>query len=98
MTLRIELLQAKGGQYQTVLMLWCVLTVTYSFNASLIVYFSFTCFLMYLYSCTCPKRFPNHVLFVLFNSNTTGSTCGAGTAYPSGVSGDFLGLLQGSSC
>jgi hypothetical protein len=34
----------------------------------------------------------------LFNSNTTGSTCGAGTAYPSGVSGDFLGLLQGSSC
>jgi len=54
MTLRIELLQAKGGQYQTVLMLWCVLTVTYSFNASLIVYFSFTYFIavfvfMYVY-------------------------------------------------
>jgi hypothetical protein len=33
----------------------------------------------------CPTRFLYPMMFVTFNSNTTGVTCGAGTAYPSGT-------------
>jgi hypothetical protein len=41
--------------------------------------------LCYLYLFTCPTRFLYQMMFVTFNSNTTGVTCGAGTAYPSGT-------------
>jgi hypothetical protein len=33
-----------------------------------------------IYVCWCPTRLPYHTMFVSFNSNTTGATCGAGTA------------------
>ena len=33
----------------------------------------------------CPTRFPYQIMFVSFNSNTTGVTSGAGTANPSGA-------------
>jgi len=31
----------------------------------------------------CPTRFPYQMMFVSFNINTTGVTCGEGTANPS---------------
>jgi len=33
----------------------------------------------------CPTRFPYQMMFVSFNYNTTGISCGAGTANPSGA-------------
>jgi len=33
----------------------------------------------------CPTRSPYQMMLVSFNSNTTGVTCGAGTAHPSGA-------------
>jgi len=35
-------------------------------------------FIYYIY--VCPTRFPYQMIFVSFNSNTTGVTCGAGAA------------------
>jgi hypothetical protein len=38
--------------------------------------------IVFIYVCWCPTRFPYHILFVSFNSNTTGATCGTGTVNP----------------
>ena len=35
-----------------------------------------------IYVSWCPTRLPYRMMFVSFNSNTTGATCGAGTANP----------------
>ena len=35
-----------------------------------------------IYVCWCPTQFVYHMMFVSFNSNTTGATGGAGTANP----------------
>ena len=35
--------------------------------------------ILYVYGC--PPRFPYHIMLVLLNSNTTGTTSGAGTTY-----------------
>jgi hypothetical protein len=43
----------------------------------------FMFYLCYLYLYWYPTRFPYRKLFVLINSNITGATSGAGTAYPS---------------
>ena len=40
---------------------------------------------VFIYVYWCPTRFLYQMMFVTFNSNTTGVTCGAGTAYPSGT-------------
>jgi hypothetical protein len=40
----------------------------------------FMCQFLFIYVCWCPTRFPYHMMFVSFNSNTTGATCAAGTA------------------
>ena len=41
-------------------------------------------FMFYFYVNWCPSRFPFQMMFVSFNSYTTGITSGAGTANPSG--------------
>ena len=43
-------------------------------------------------------RFTFQIMFVSFNSNTTGVTCGAGTSYPCGSYEFTLGFQQGSCC
>ena len=50
---------------------------------------------VFIYVYWCPTRFLYQMMFVTFNSNTTGVTCGAGTAYPSGTpefTPDFSGI------
>jgi hypothetical protein len=42
----------------------------------------------------CPTRFPYQIMFVSFNSNTTGVTSGAGTANPSGAP-EFISGFRG---
>ena len=46
----------------------------------------------------CPPRFPCQRLFVYFNSNTRGVSCGTGTAYPSRAPEFTPGFLWGSCC
>ena len=40
---------------------------------------------VFIYVNWCTTRFPYYIMFVSFNSNTTGVTCGAGFANPSGA-------------
>jgi len=54
------------------------------------LYLSFICIYVYW----CPTPFPYHIMFVSFNSNTTGATSGARTTYPY-VASDFY---WGSCC
>jgi len=42
-------------------------------------------FFVFIYVSWCQTRFPYNMMFVSYNSNTTGVTCGTGTAYRSGV-------------
>jgi len=39
----------------------------------------------FIYVHWCPTRFPYQMMFISFNSNTTGGTCGAGTTNPFGA-------------
>ena len=41
--------------------------------------------IVFIYAYWCPTQFPYQMMFVSFNSTTTGVTCGAGTANPSGA-------------
>jgi type III secretory pathway component EscS len=50
---------------------------------------------VFIYVHWCPTRFPYQMMFVSFNSNRTGVTCGAGTANPSGAP-EFIRFLWGS--
>jgi hypothetical protein len=49
-------------------------------------------FFVCIYVYWCPTQFPCQMMFVLFNSNTTGVTSGAGTAIPSGAPEFTLGF------
>ena len=44
----------------------------------------FFLYVLCIYVCWCPTRFPYHMMFVSFNSTMTGATSGAGTVHPSG--------------
>jgi len=44
-----------------------------------------------IYVYWCPTRFLYHIMFVSFNSNTTGATSWARTTYPSGASDFYWG-------
>ena len=45
---------------------------------------------VFIYTYWCPTRFPYQMIFVSSNSHTTGVTCGAGPANPSGAPGRTL--------
>jgi hypothetical protein len=47
-----------------------------------------------IYAYWCPTRFPYQMMFVSFNSNTTGFRCGAGTAKTSGAH-EFIAVFSG---
>jgi hypothetical protein len=49
---------------------------------------------VFIYWCWCPTRFPYYMTFVLFNSNTTGVTCGAETTNSSRAF-DFTPVFSG---
>jgi hypothetical protein len=51
-----------------------------------------------IYVYWCPTRFPCKMMFVSFNSNTTGFTCWAGTANTSGAHEFTLRFLWGWCC
>jgi len=40
---------------------------------------------VFIYIYWCPTSFPYQMMFVSYNSNTTGVTGGAGTTYPPGT-------------
>ena len=50
---------------------------------------------VFIYEYWCPTRFPYQMMFVSYSSNTTGVTCGAGTANPYGVPEFTPGFLVG---
>ena len=52
--------------------------------------------IVFIYAYWCPTQFPYQMMFVSFNSTTTGVTCGAGTANPSGAHECTAGFLRGS--
>jgi len=47
--------------------------------------FIYVFFCVFIYVFWSPTRFPYQMMFVSFNSNTTGATCGAGTVKPFGL-------------
>ena len=59
---------------------WSIPLDSHLFNRGLVFYLVI-CIYVYL----CPTRFPYQMMFVSLNSNTTGVTCGAGTANLSGA-------------
>ena len=54
---------------------------------TLVLYEVYALFMLFviIYAYWCPARFPYQMMFVSFNSNTTGFACGAGTASPAGA-------------
>jgi hypothetical protein len=52
--------------------------------------------IVFIYTNWCPTRLQYQMMFVSFTSNTTGVTCGAGTANPSGVHECTPCCLRGS--
>ena len=52
---------------------------------------------VFIYVYRCLTRFPYHMTFLSFNSNTAGVTSGAGTEGPSGAA-EFICVLWGSCC
>ena len=53
---------------------------------------------VFIYVFWCATRFPYQMMFMSLNSNTTGVTCGARTANPSGAHEFTPGIKWGSCC
>ena len=51
--------------------------------------------IVFIYAYWCPTQFPYQIMFVSFSNTTTGVTCGAGTANPSGAHECTAGFLAG---
>ena len=50
-------------------------------------YMNGICIFFFFYIYWCSKRLPYHIMFLSFNSSTTGVTSGAGTFYPQIIQG-----------
>jgi hypothetical protein len=61
--------------------------VRHDFRAKTMFDSSWLLLFVFIYVWCCPTRYPYQIMFVSFNSNMTGVTCGAGTANFSGAPG-----------